>query len=318
MNRKRGYLCLILAALIYSTTEVALKMQSDMFHPMQLNCERIFIGGLFLLPFALHHIRKTGLVLGRQDFLLFIKLGFCNAICMSGLQLAVYYTDASAAAILYSGNPVFAVFLAALLLHEPVRRNHLVALGLQVIGILLVLNPAHLEINFTGFSMAMISSLVYALYNTLCKQYVPRYSTFVLNSFNLLFCSAELFILLLLGHTAPVAALYDSIGLGIMVDVPFLSGFTLKSTLAMIYVGAVVAGLGNLFTIQAANDTSATEASFIYFFKPVFATVIAVVFLHEQISTNRAVGMVFFMLASACIIFPLLKELRAERAAEAK
>lgn len=53
MNRKRGYLYILLAAMIYSTTEVALKGLGGVFAPMQITVERVLIGALFLLPFAL-------------------------------------------------------------------------------------------------------------------------------------------------------------------------------------------------------------------------------------------------------------------------
>ena len=40
MNRKRGYLYILLAAMIYSTTEVALKGLGGVFAPMQITVER--------------------------------------------------------------------------------------------------------------------------------------------------------------------------------------------------------------------------------------------------------------------------------------
>ena len=52
-NRKRGYLYILLAAMLYSTTEVALKALGGAFAPMQVTVERVLIGALFLLPFAL-------------------------------------------------------------------------------------------------------------------------------------------------------------------------------------------------------------------------------------------------------------------------
>ena len=59
MNRKRGYLYILLAAMIYSTTEVALKGLGGVFAPMQITVERVLIGALFLLPFALCSLRQN-------------------------------------------------------------------------------------------------------------------------------------------------------------------------------------------------------------------------------------------------------------------
>ena len=52
MNRKRGYLYILLAAMLYSTTEVALKALGGAFAPMQVTAERVLLGALALLPFA--------------------------------------------------------------------------------------------------------------------------------------------------------------------------------------------------------------------------------------------------------------------------
>ena len=43
-DRKRGYLYILLAAMLYSTTEVALKALGGAFAPMQVTVERVLLG----------------------------------------------------------------------------------------------------------------------------------------------------------------------------------------------------------------------------------------------------------------------------------
>ena len=43
-NRKRGYLLILVAAVLYSTTEVVLKGLGDTFAPMQVTVEGVLIG----------------------------------------------------------------------------------------------------------------------------------------------------------------------------------------------------------------------------------------------------------------------------------
>ena len=69
MNRKRGYLYILLAAMIYSTTEVALKGLGGVFAPMQITCLRFLIGGILLIPFALRSMKKKGAAFTRADAL---------------------------------------------------------------------------------------------------------------------------------------------------------------------------------------------------------------------------------------------------------
>ena len=316
MNRKRGYVLLALTALIFSTTEVALKGVGDVFSPMQLTVERMLIGGVFLLPFALRQLRHDGIRLAGKDFRLFAAMGFLTVLYFSLMQIGIVHSDASAVATIYSGNPVFAVFFAHFLLHEPLHRNHIAALVLEVIGILFILNPTKLEMSLTGFVLTILSTAFYALYGTLGKIHVPHYGSAGLTSFNLLFGGLEMLVILWLGKLPAAAALYHRMGLGLFADVSLSAGFSLRSALVLLYVGVVVVGAGNLLLVQVAWDTSATESSFIYLFKPVLATVFAALLLHESISVNRMIGIAFFVAASVCVSIPVFCELYRERNGE--
>ena len=301
MNRKRGYLYILLAAMIYSTTEVALKGLGGVFAPMQITVERVLIGALFLLPFALRSLRRNAIRLTRSDWSYFALLGFLTVtLHMSLLQMAVLHMDASATSIIYSGNPVFALAAAHLILHEPLKRNHLIAIGIELIGILFILNPAKLEVSPRGFAEILTATVLFAMYGTLCKLRIPRLG------------GLELLALLLLGHIPAVGALYRSLGLDIFADVPFFTGFTLRSALLLCYVGIFCAAFGFLLTAKITEYTSATEASFVYLIKPVLATLLAVVCFRETISVNRMIGLVFFLAASLCVSVPVLREMRRD------
>ena len=301
MNRKRGYLYILLAAMIYSTTEVALKGLGGVFAPMQITVERVLIGALFLLPFALRSLRRNDICLTRSDWGYFALLGFLTVtLHMSLLQKAVLHMDASATSIIYSGNPVFALAAAHLILHEPLKRNHLIAIGVELIGILFILNPAKLEVSPRGFAEILTATVLFAMYGTLCKLRIPRLG------------GLELLALLLLGHIPAVGTLYRSLGLDIFADVPFFTGFTLRSALLLCYVGIFCAAFGFLLTAKITEYTSATEASFVYLIKPVLATLLAVVCFRETISVNRMIGLVFFLAASLCVSVPVLREMRRD------
>lgn len=313
-NEKRGYLCILLAAAIFSTTEVTLKLLGESFAPMQLTVERVLIGGFALLPFALRDIRRRGLRFSRSDWRYFLLLGFLTVLIhMTLLQMAVLHADASATAIIYSGNPIFAVFFSHLILHDRVRRNHLAAITLEVIGILFILNPPHLEMSMRGFLEILIATVCFSCYGVLCKLRVERLGSTVIASMNMLLGGAEMLTLLLLGKLEPVAQLYERVGLSIFARVPLLEGFTPGTTAVLLYVGIVVAGGGFFLTGQIAKDTSATEASFMYLLKPIFATLIAAAVLHESVSTSRVIGIAFFTAASLCVFAPVVCELRRER-----
>jgi len=197
-NRKRGYLLILVAAVLYSTTEVVLKGLGDTFAPMQVTVERVLIGAVALLPFALKNLKKRNIRLTRSDYGYFALMGFLTVLLhMSLLQMAVLHMDASATSIIYSGNPVFAVAAAHVILHEPLRKNHLLAIALEVVGILFILNPAHMEISLRGFLEIITATLLFALYGTLCKLRVSRLGGIVIADFNILLGGLEMLAVLL-------------------------------------------------------------------------------------------------------------------------
>jgi drug/metabolite transporter (DMT)-like permease len=221
-DRKRGYLYILLAAMLYSTTEVALKALGGAFAPMQVTVERVLLGAAALMPFALNDLKKRDIQLTKADWGYFTLLGFLTVtLHMSLLQMAVLHMDASATSIIYSGNPVFAVALAHFILHEPLKKNHLLAIGVELVGILFILNPAHLEISLRGFLEIITATLLFATYGTLCKLRLPRLGALVITTFNMLIGGLELLFLLLLGEIPAVGALYSGLGLEIFAGIPF-------------------------------------------------------------------------------------------------
>ena len=259
----------------------------------------------------------TPLVSAGLDWLYFALMGFLTVLLhMSLLQMAVLHMDASATSIIYSGNPVFAVAAAHVILHEPLRKNHLLAIALEVVGILFILNPAHLEISLRGFLEIITATLLFALYGTFCKLRVSRLGGIVIADFNILLGGLEMLAVLLLGKIPAVAAAMRAVGLDLFAEVPFFTGFTLKSTLLLCYAGVFCAGIGFVLTAKITEYTSATEASFIYLIKPILATILAAVVYQEFISVNRIVGIGFFLAASLCVSVPVLRAMRREKMKE--
>ena len=160
-----GYLYIVLCAVIFSTMEVMLKTVHGVFAPMQITCLRFLIGGLLLVPFALRSMKKKGAAFTRADVGFFALTGFlCVAFSMVLYQMAVTYTKASVVAIIFSCNPIFVTVLAYFLLREEIHRNHLVALALELLAVLIIIDPLHASLDPTGALLAIASALVFSFY----------------------------------------------------------------------------------------------------------------------------------------------------------
>lgn len=310
MNKKRlGYLYIVLTAIIFSTMEIMLKQVHGVFAPLQITVLRFLVGGLALLPLTLTTLRRRGIFPERSALRTWALTGLLNvSLAMVLYQMAVTYTKASAVAVIFSSNSVFFLFLAFLLLGETVRRNNILALALQLAAILVIVEPWNAQIDPLGAAFAILSSLLFALYSVLNKRTVVRYGALTVTCFCFLFGSLELLTLLLLGHLAPIASFYESIGLSIFAQVPILAGITTASLPYLAYICLINSAAGFVCHMKAVELTSAKEAGLIFFIKPALAPVLALIILGEAITANMALGIVLFLAGSAVSIVPGLIE----------
>ena len=75
MSSNKSVLFIIITAVCFGTMEIALKFGAEDFTALQMTFLRFFIGGLFLLPFALHDIRKRKIRITKGDMLYLAALG---------------------------------------------------------------------------------------------------------------------------------------------------------------------------------------------------------------------------------------------------
>ncbi|MCR5825381.1 MAG: DMT family transporter [Oscillospiraceae bacterium] len=312
-----GYVYIVLCAVIFSFMEVVLKFTSGLFYPMQITVLRFLLGGTVLLPFALRSIRAHNARFTKEDAGFFALLGFLFVcIAMTFYQMAVTRAPASVVAVLFSCNPIFITVLAGLILHEPVRKNHVLALCLEIVAVLIIVDPLHARLDSAGVVFALLSAALFALYSVFGKKRAARFGGIAVTSLCSLFGGAELLVLLLFGHTAAGAALFGSLGLTLYIDVPLLSTLTARSLPWLLYLGAVNTGLGFVFHMLAMEKTSAQTASLIFFLKPMLAPLFALLFIHEEIRLNMWLGILCFLVGSGCAVLPgVIEANRAQSAA---
>lgn len=302
---RSGYLYIVLCAVIFSTMEVMLKTVHGVFAPMQITDLRFLIGGLLLIPFALRSMKKKGASFTRADVGFFALTGFlCVSFSMVLYQMAVTYTKASIVAVIFSCNPIFVTVLARLILGEDIRRNHILALVIELLAVVIIIDPLHSTLDPTGALLAIAAALFFAFYSVIGKKRTPRFGGIAVTCFSFLFGSVELLLILLLGRTEAVGGLFTSLGLSIFVDVPLLSGIPLSALPSLAYICAINSAAGYVCHMMALEKTSAQEASLIFFLKPMLAPLFAFIFLREELTANMLLGIACFLLGSACAIAP--------------
>ena len=306
---KRGYGYIAIAVVMFTSFEVVLKFIAGQINPVQLTLCRFSIGFLFLLPVALHTLRKREQRLDRGSMAYFALLGLIGiSLCMPILQLAVLYTSSSMAAVIFSCNPVFVTVLAFLILQEPIKRRHVAALVLEVLGTVVIISPWNTRLNMTGVALVLLSTLLFSLYGVMGKRKVEQFGSAVVTCFSFLFGSLIVLVFILLTHIPAAAEVFRSAGLESFAEIPILAGYTLENLPYVLYVSVGVAGIGFLTYFMAMEDQPASVVSLVYFFKPALAPALAWAVHREEVSLNMLAGVVLIVLGSLCAIIPGILE----------
>ena len=312
---KKGYLYIALTTLIFSTMEIAIKLCAGQFHPIQMTFTRFFVGGLVLIPFAVSALKKKKTAIPFKDLGTFALLGFIGVlVSMSLYQMSVESTPASVVAVLFSSNPVFVTIFAFILLREPIHKNNVAALILEVLGILVIINPLHTKLSVSGVVLAVASTLFFALYGVAGKHKCAQYGGVVVTCLSFLFGGLEMLIMIGFSHIPVISSSLSSAGMGLFSSIPLFSGYSLDNLAVVAFICLINTGAGYAFYFQAMEATSAQQTSLVFFFKPIVAPVLSLIILHETISLNMFCGIILVLFGSLCSLLPgLLAQYRKKR-----
>ena len=306
---RKGYLCIAVAVVMFTSFEVVLKFIAGQINPVQLTLCRFAIGFVFLLPVALGSLKKRGQRLDGKSMAYFALLGLVGiALCMPILQMAVSYTNSGVTAVLFSCNPVFVTFLAFFLLKEPIKPRHIAALLLEVAGTVVIISPWNTHLNMTGVMLALLSTMLFSLYGVMGKRKCAEFGGAVVTCFSFLFGSLIVLLFILVSHIPTVARMFQSIGLESFANIPILAGYTLENLPYVLFVSVGVAGIGFLCYFLAMECQPASVVSLVYFFKPALAPALAWWLHGEVIAPNMLAGVVLIVAGSLCAIIPGILE----------
>ena len=311
---KKGYLYIIIATLLFSSMEIALKLVAGDFNPIQMTLTRFLMGGLVLLPFALRALKRKGVKLDKKSVGYFALLGLMGVVVsMTFYQLAVERVNASVVAVLFSSNPVFVLFFAYFILREAIAKRHIAALALEVIGIIAIINPFQMKIDGLGLAFTLIATVTFALYGVLGKKKCRQFGGVVVTCFSFLLGSAEMLLLALASRIEPIAHFFSAHGLANFANIPLLAGYDMGNILTVLYIAVGVTGIGYAAYFMAMEETSANTASLVFFFKPALAPVLALLILREQIPLNMLLGILLILAGSFTSLLPELMAQRRRR-----
>nr|WP_330405856.1 DMT family transporter [Clostridioides difficile] len=268
---------------------------------------KIFCWRFSLTTFCCKKIKSLSLSITKSDLKYFAFLGFmCVVVSMSLYQLAVLNTKASVVAVLFSCNPVFVMLLAYLILKEKIYRHNVISLILEVLGIIVIINPLHTKLTLSGIFLTLSSAIIFSMYTVFGKRKTLKFGGIVVTCFSFIFGSLEMLILVLLTKINFIADILNKNKLHVFANIPIFSGYTLHNMPIMIYVFVFVTGVGYALYFMAMEATSTSLTSLVFFFKPVISPILALLILKEIIPINMVVGILLIVIGSIISIIPTI------------
>lgn len=298
---KKTVLYILFSTVMFSLMEIVLKSTGDAFNPIQINWIRFTIGGIVLLPFAISSLRIQGIMLRWSDLKLFATTGFmCLLVSMTLFQLAIMYDQASTVAVVFSSNPVFALIFSYIILHERLGRANLIAVILSIIGLLVIVNPTHLN-NALGLVLSISSALTFGLYSIISRYgSIKRgFNGIVMTCFTFLVGAIELYVIMLITHISAVADKMKQVSwLRQFSNIPVLTNVNGHFFWTLFFIGVCVTGGGFAFYFLAMERSNVSTASLVFFIKPGLAPILAALLIGDKIAMTTIIGIVIIIAGS--------------------
>lgn len=285
-----------MAATIFATMEVALKIGGNGLDSFQLTAIRFLIGGLILVPPSVLESKHSGYKLNKKDLIWMALLGTVGiAISMVAFQMGVLRCNAATAAPLFCTNPLYAMLIAHIFTSVKMDKRKWIAFGLGIIAAVFMIRPWDVQEGNTasGMIIMVFAAVTFAAYSVMGKKSIGRIGTYTQTSVSFIVGSLILLaVTVITGH-------------------PVISGVA-ENLAVVLYCGIVVTGIGYLFYFLAIRYSDASTGSITFFIKPAIAPVFAVIILHETVYWNTVAGILLLVTASVITISDTVIKKRQE------
>ena len=283
--KRRAFLYIIVAGVLWGTSGIFVNTLVPYgFSSFQLTACRGVVSAVVMAVYLLIRDKK----------LFKIKLGELLLLIGSGVALfgtaSCYYmsmqaTSIATAVVLMYMAPVLVMIYSVLFLGEKFSRIKGIALGLVIIGCVLVSGVGSLKFDLFGFAMGIMSAISYGSYNILTKIQMrrgiePLSATF----YTFLFMSLTAFCVSNPTQIIPIAAQRPA------VTVPWLIALGLATCVLPYF----------LYTLSLRSLPAGTASS-LAIIEPMSATLIGWIVYQESLSIISAVGIVLIL----CAVFML-------------
>ncbi len=274
------YLALILAHLIWGANFVVAKITLQEFPPMSLALLRFALASLLLAPFFLSETKKVKI--DKKDLPKLIAIGvFIIVLNITFFFEGIKRTTVIDASILTLIVPMLSVLLGWWVLKEKVYLVNLlgIALGLlgalTIIGLPQILTGTIAPEKLTGNILIILASTSWVIGAIISKKILKKYSSLVVTAIAFLVGTVAMFI--------PASTEYFQ-------NPAWINQVTILGILGLAFM-TLLSSISAYFLFEwGLAKTSVTTADLFQYIEPMMATILAVLILGENISSEFLIG----------------------------
>jgi drug/metabolite transporter (DMT)-like permease len=277
------YLLLTLTPFFWACNWIIGRGLSTSIPPMAMTFYRWLFAILILAPFAWPHLKREWPIVwrNRRTMLLLgiIGVGSHNALAYLGLN----YTTAMNGVILNSFIPVMIISLSWIVLRQRLAPVQLAGVGVSLAGVLAILSQGSVE-TLASFQLnrgdlfVILSLLLWSIY-TICLRWKPAG----------LHMLTFLFVIACVGDTGVLPFYLAETAMGSTMT------FTLVNFAALLGVALFSSVLAYIFWNRGVEQVGASVAGLFVHLMPVFGTILAWLFLGEQLHAYHIIGIAFIL-----------------------
>lgn len=273
-----GYLCAILAAVMFGSVSTIAKPLASSVDPFLLASLIYLVSAVVLTPIAHKTQYKPAT---KKDYLLILAVSISGAVIAPSLYfLGLHHASASDAALLSNGEGLFTVLLATLFFREKIKPLGYVAVAIILIGLFIVTTDLKTttipQIHFEDM-LIIISMMFWAVDNNLSRILTKRYDVARIAQIKSAIGGALLFLIAVFVFKIPL--IIDS-----------------SDIFPILLLGIVGFALSLYFFLQALKRINTVRTVMIFSLSIVIGLVAAFVVLNESIDTYQiiAAGIMIF------------------------
>ena len=291
-SRNRAYLYLILALTSWGSLYVAGKYVLEILPSFTLLFFRYFIASSILLTVYRKYPKA---IIEKKDYKYIFSIGFVGYFLAIGLQLlGTHYCNASMASLITSMNPAMIILLAALMLHEGITLRKGVAVGITLIGTVVIVGNLGTGNTLIGVIFSFASMVAWSFTSVLVRLSCQKYDSVTVTIYSMI--------------VGLIFALPASI-IELRYSEFHTSDLTPFIVIWIIYIGIVCTAGGLLFWNKALELLDAATCSLFYPIQPLTSAILGVLFLREVLNWNFIVGSTLII---GGILYAVITDKKAE------